>query len=114
MVTIASTIVSVSLLPELLQALNAYAKRERRSRSFVVAEAVRAHLARQDREAFREARDQTLREGLRLSPEGRVKLAEELWDELTDGQSLTRPWARTFDTFEAYERWRREGGERVA
>jgi hypothetical protein len=24
-----------------------------------------------------------------------------------------KPWVATFDTFDAYDRWRRQGGERV-
>src|SRR6266446_1594315 len=52
-----ATILSVSLTPDLRSVLDAEAKRQRRSRSFVVAEAIREYVARQDRDAFSAARD---------------------------------------------------------
>ncbi len=74
-----TTILSISLPEELRAALDAASARERRSRSFVVAEAVRAYLAHQERQAFDDARTRTLREGLALTPAARLRLAEELW-----------------------------------
>jgi len=109
-----TTILSVSLPADLRSTLDAEAKRQRRSRSFVVAEAVREYVARQDRDAFAEARDRTLREGLALPPAARVQLAEDLWQEFAGGRNSVKPWVATFDTFDAYDRWRRQGGERVA
>lgn len=103
-------ILSVSLPPDLRTALDAEAERQRRSRSFVVAEAVRAYLARPDRVAFDAARDRTLREGLALPPADRVRLAETLWRELARDHATVEPWSASFDTFEQYERWRRESG----
>ena len=105
--------VSVSLPADLWSALVAEAKRQRRSRSFVVAEALRDYIARQERSAFDEARVRTLREGLALTPAQRLQLAEELWQELTRGRNPARPWVATFRTFDEYERWRRQGAERV-
>ena len=109
-----TTILSVSLPADLRSTLDAEAKRQRRSRSFVVAEAVREYLARQGRAAFAEARERTLREGLALAPAARLKLAEDLWQELARGRKPGPPWTATFNTFEEYDRWRRQGGEWVA
>ena len=109
-----TTILSVSLPTDLRSTLDAEAKRQRRSRSFVVAEAVRDYVARKERDAFSEARERTLREGLALAPAARLQLAEELWQEFDRGRKPTKPWAATFNTFEDYEKWRRESRERVA
>jgi predicted transcriptional regulator len=109
-----TTILSVSVPADLRSALDAEAKRQRRSRSSVVAEAVRDYLARQDRDAFEQARRRTLREGLALTPAERLQLAEDLWQEFARGRKAAKPWAATFNTFDEYERWRRQGGERAA
>ena len=77
----------------------------------MVAEAVRDYLAGQDRTAFEEARKRTLSEGLALAPAARVQLAEDLWQEFARGCDTARPWTATFDTYDEYERWRREAGE---
>lgn len=103
-----ATILSVSLPAELRAKLDKIAKRLRRSRSFVVVEAVQEYLARRDHEAFEGARDRTLREGLALSPAERLKLSEELWEDLTRGRGPATPWTAAFDTFDQYEQWRRE------
>ncbi|HXQ29767.1 MAG TPA: ribbon-helix-helix protein, CopG family [Gemmatimonadales bacterium] len=108
-----TTILSVSLPDDLRLTLDAAAKRQRRSRSFVVAEAIRDYLTRHEQDAFAEARARTLREGLALSPAARVQLAEELWQELARGRRAAQPWTAAFDTFDEYERWRREGGQRA-
>ena len=104
---ILSTILSISLPAELRARLDATAKRLRRSRSFVVAEAIQEYLTRQARHSFDEARERTLREGLALSPSERLILSEELWEDLTRGRGPAKPWTAVFDTFEHYERWRR-------
>ena len=104
-----TTIVSISIPADLREELDAQAERQQRSRSFVVAEAVREYLSRCDRAAFEEARLHTLREGLALEPAARLRLADELWQEFARGSSDFRPWAATFRTFDEYERWRREG-----
>ena len=109
-----TTILSVSLPKNLRATLDAEAKRQRRSRSFVVAEAVRDYVARRQQDAFDAARERTLREGLALAPAARVQLAEQLWQEFARGREPTKPWTATFDTFEDHERWRRAGGERIA
>ena len=109
-----TTILSVSLPADLRSTLDAEAKRQRRSRSFVVAEAVRDYVARQQRDAFTEARTRTLREGLALAPAARLQLAEDLWQEFARGRKPGKPWTAAFNTFDEYERWRRQGAERVS
>ncbi len=104
-----TAIISVSIPDELRSALDAETERQRRSRSFVVAEAVREYLAQRERDGFEEARRRTLREGLSLTPVARLQLSEELWREFARGRETTTPWAVTFDTFDDYERWRRAG-----
>ena len=109
-----TTILSVSLPADLRTVLDAEAKRQRRSRSFIVAEAVRAYVARQERNAFDDARIRTLRESLALAPAARIQLAEDLWQEFARRRETTKPWTATFNTFDEYEKWRGQGGERVA
>ena len=105
-----ANILSISVPADLQTALDAEAKRQRRSRSFVVSEAVREYLIKQDRDAFTAARDRTLEEGLALAPADRIRLAESLWQELTGGVRPTKPWTATFNTFAEYEAWRSQGG----
>lgn len=80
-------IISISLPDELRRPLDEEAERQRRSRSFIVAEAVREYLGRRHDPEFDAARDRTLREALALSPADRVRLAEELWRELARWQA---------------------------
>lgn len=105
-----TVITSVSMPEELRAALDEEAERQRRSRSFVVAEAVREYLVRRERAAFDDARLETLREGLALTPGARLELAEELWLEFARGRPASEPWTATFETFGEYERWRSESG----
>lgn len=107
-----TTILSVSLPADLRSTLDAEAKRQRRSRSFVVSEAVRYYVAQQERDAFADARERTLREGLALAPAERIQLAEELWQEFARGRKPSQSWTASFNTFEEYENWRRHGGGR--
>lgn len=107
-----ATILSVSIPRSLRIRLDAEAKRQRRPRSFVVAEAVGEYLARRQDAAFDLARGRTLREGLALSPADRVQLAEDLWTDLTRGRRSAKPWTAVFETFDHYEQWRRGGGGR--
>lgn len=104
-----TTILSVSLPPDLRSTLDAEAKRQRRSRSFVVGEAVREYVARQERHAFTAARERTLRESLALTPAARLQLAEDLWQDLARGHKAAKPWTATFNTFAEYDTWRRQG-----
>lgn len=102
-------ILSISLPADLRARLDAEAERRQRSRSSLVAEAVRQYLSRPDGRGFDEARERTLREGLALSPAERLELSEELWRELARGREVTGPWTAAFETFEEYDRWRRSG-----
>jgi predicted transcriptional regulator len=105
-----TTILSVSLPAELKAKLDAEAKRLRRSRSFVVGEAIQEYVTRRQRDAFAGARERTLREGLSLSPTERLQLSEELWRDFARGHRPRKPWTIAFDTFDQYEIWRRQGG----
>lgn len=104
------TILSISLHAALRAALDTEAKRQRRSRSFIVGEAIREYVTHQERDAFTTARDRTLREGLALAPADRLRVAEELWHELAPGRTPAQAWTAAFDTFDQYDRWRRQGG----
>ncbi|HET9512514.1 MAG TPA: hypothetical protein VFO95_01195 [Gemmatimonadales bacterium] len=109
-----TVIVSFSLPEHICAALAAEAGRMRRSRSFIVAEAVTQYLAGRQKDAFDAARDQTLREGLALPPAERVRLAEELWQEFERGHPLARPWTASFETIDEYDHWRRTARQRPA
>jgi predicted transcriptional regulator len=103
-----SKIVSVSLPPETRDALDAEAKRQRRSRSWVVREAVAEYVAQRRDAAFAAAREHTRHADLSLTAEERVHLCDDLWRELTFGAETPRGDARSFDTFDQYHAWRRE------
>ena len=108
-----TVITSVSLPVRLRKRLDQEARRQRRPRSFVVAEALEAYLAQRGREAFAEGRERTLREALALSPAERVALAASLWRELGRGRGRLKPWTAGYTTFDEYQRWRRAGGTRA-
>ena len=101
-----ATILSVSVPAELRAELDAEAKRQRRSRSFVVSEAIREYVASRNREAFAAGRDQTLRDALALSPAERLREAEGLWQEFARTREPGKPWTASFNTFGEYEQWR--------
>ncbi|MEE9244673.1 MAG: ribbon-helix-helix protein, CopG family [Gemmatimonadota bacterium] len=104
-------IISVSLPADLLPSLDAEAQRQRRSRSFIVAEAVREYLAVRDRAAFEDARNRTLREGLALSPTERAALADELWRDMRPAPGrASGPYTRVFKTLDEYDGWKRRFG----
>ena len=108
-----TVITSVSLPAPLRKRLDREAKRKRRGRSFIVAEAIEEYLGRRERETFTEARERTLRDALALPPAQRLALSESLWRELSQGLGPATPWTAAFDTFDEYERWRRQGGARA-
>src|SRR2546421_11005113 len=93
-----ATILSVSVPVELRAALDAEAKRQRRSRSFVVSEAIRAYVASREREAFAAGRGETLREALALSPAARLRGAEEVWEGVARAARAGEPGAAAFNT----------------
>jgi predicted transcriptional regulator len=103
-------VISISAPPGLREALDAAAARQRRSRSYVVVEAIRAYLAAQEQDAFAAARLRTLRDGLAKTPAERVAVSESLWREFARGRPVGKPWLAGFDTHEAHQRWRRNGG----
>jgi predicted transcriptional regulator len=109
-----SIITTISLPPTHRKRLDREAARQRRSRSFVVGEAIARYLDQADSRGYAEAREQTLREALALPPIERVQLAEELWSELGRGSRRVEPWTASFDTFDEYEQWRRRGGPTTA
>ena len=100
-------ILSVSVPAGLRATLDAEAKRQRRSRSFVVSEAIREYVARRASEAFAAGRDRTLQDALALSPAERLREAEDLWREFARSHAVGKPWTASFDTFAEYEAWRR-------
>ena len=105
-----ATIISVSLPPDLPATLDAEAERQQRSRSFIVAEAVREYVTGRSRAAFEDARDRTLREGLALSPSERAALADQLWSEVRPSRPAARPRALVFETFDEYDAWKQRTG----
>ncbi len=105
-----SKIVSVSLSDDTRDALEAEAKRQKRSRSWIVREAVAEYVARQRDAAFDAARDRVLRDGLALSPAERVLAAEAIWNEFADRHPTTRGYSAGFATFAEYDAWKLLGG----
>ncbi len=103
-------ILSVSVPSDLHEELDAEAARQKRSRSFVVVEAVREYLVAKQRDAFAAGSLQTLRDGLSMAPAERVALSESLWSELARGWQASKPWVIGFDTHAEHQRWCREGG----
>jgi hypothetical protein len=45
-----------------------------------------------------------------LAPAERVRLAEELWQELAGYRPAGPPWVAGFDSFAEYDEWRRDSG----
>jgi predicted DNA-binding protein len=103
-------IVSVSLSDETRDALEAEAKRQQRSRSWIVREAVAEYVAKRRDDAFDRARDRVLLDGLAMSPAERALAAEAIWDEFAPRHAPTRAFTVGFATFDAYEQWKRLGG----
>ncbi|HEY7634337.1 MAG TPA: ribbon-helix-helix protein, CopG family [Gemmatimonadales bacterium] len=103
----ASSITTISLSPKLRKRLDREAARQRRSRSFIVAEAIEQYLEGREQDGFSKGRERTLREGLALSPAERVRVAEELWWDFARGRKPPKPWTAAFDTWDEYQDWRR-------
>lgn len=101
-----AVITSISLPPLLRRQLDDAARHLGRSRSQVVAEAVRAYLARHAEDPFAAARDRTLRDALRATLAERLRLSEELWQEFSHGRPRPAPFTAAFETLEEYEAWR--------
>lgn len=66
-------------------------------------------MTQDERAAFAAARDQTLLDGLALTPLERLQLAESLWWELVDTHPPRVPFTVAFASFDAYQQWQDEG-----
>lgn len=104
-------ILSVSLPDDLPAELDAEAKRRRRSRSYIVAEAVRKYLSDRRIEGFDHARDLTLLDGLALDHSARARDADALWEEAWPFAPATPPRARTLPNPEDLQQWRAAGSD---
>jgi hypothetical protein len=106
--------IAITLPPETLRAADELAAQHDRSRSWIVAEAIRQYAAAQrgappaDGVSARLGRSrlEQLRRDVALSPEARVLESEEL---VAIGGELPEPVSpRTFASFDAFLAWRRE------
>ena len=106
--------IAVTLPPETLRAADELAARKDRSRSWIVAEAIRQYaVACQESVPADDAlarlgpsRLEQLRRDAALSPESRVLESEEM---VAVGGPLALPESpRTFDSFDEFEVWRRQ------
>jgi predicted nucleotidyltransferase len=107
-------VISCSLPEELVPRLDLEAGRQRRSRSFVIAEAVRGYLAEQDRvrdAAFGRGRDLLLLDGLRLDPTHRALESEELFEEAVPFAYGTEPFTRVLADEAAIAAWKAGTGD---
>jgi len=106
-------IVSVSLPDDFLAALDREARRQRRSRSWIVSEAVRRYLESRVRPyaeagvSFERGRDLTLLEGLALDYTERAREAEALWNEAWQFAPTCEPFVRMLETEEGIADWKR-------
>lgn len=76
-------VVTVSLTEELRQSLANEAKVQKRSRSWIVREALTEYVAKRRDAQFAEARDHLFLDALKQTPAERVKEAESIWNEAT-------------------------------
>ncbi len=107
--------IAITLPPDTLRAADELAARHDRSRSWIVAEAIRQYAAAQrgappaDDDAstrLGRSRLEQLRRDVALSPEARVLESEDI---VTVGSVLAEPTSpRTFPSYDAFVTWRRE------
>lgn len=105
--------IAITLPPETLRAADELAARQDRSRSWIVAEAIRQYAAAQHASAAAEgaptnlgrARLEQLRRDLDLSPEARVRESEEVV--AVGGPQAERVSPRTFPSYADFLAWRR-------
>jgi len=108
-----ATILSVSVPPDLRAQLDREARRQRRSRSWIVTEAVRHYLEARPKPfaevgaSFQRGRDLTLLEGLALDYTERAREAERLWEEGWRFAPRREPYVRVFETIAELEAWQR-------
>lgn len=108
--------ISITLLPETLRAADELAARHDRSRSWIVAEAIRQYAAAQrgappsDDDATRVGRSrlEQLRRDVALSPEARVLESEGIVT--VDGEPGAPVPPRSFPSYDDFIAWRRERG----
>lgn len=106
------TILSVSIPDDLRPQLDREAKRQRRSRSWVVTEAVRRYLEGRPQPyvevgaSFERGRDLTLLEGLALDYTERAREAEQLWEEGWRLAPQRKPFVKVFETEERIAAWK--------
>lgn len=106
--------IAITLPPETLRAADKLAARHDRSRSWIVAEAMRQYAAAQEGASNADdastplgaSRLEQLRRDVALSPESRVLESEAL---VSVGDTPGKPLApRTFPSYDAFLAWRRE------
>lgn len=106
-----ATILSISVPATLRAQLDREARRQRRSRSWIVTEAVRRYLEARPKPfaevgaSFERGRDLTLLEGLALDYTERAREAERLWEEGWRFAPRREPYVRVFDTIPELEAW---------
>ncbi|MEO8478358.1 MAG: hypothetical protein ABI542_01900 [Gemmatimonadota bacterium] len=61
--------------------------------------------------AFAAARDQTLLDGLALSPAERLQLAESLWLDIAPTLPIRLPFTMSFTTLAQFYAWQDAGGD---
>lgn len=110
--------IAITLPPETLRDADELAARHDRSRSWIVAEAIRQYAAAQREELKADkgsarlgpSRLEQLRRDVALSPEARVLESEEL---VSFGDTLGNPVPpRSFPSYDAFLAWRRDGETR--
>ena len=101
--------VAITLPPGDLEAADRLAIEQDRSRSWIVAEALRQYVARADQlSSLGESRQAQVLRDLRLTAEARIRDAEEGAVQVVDadhGDSFEAPLR--FETYEAFAEWRR-------
>jgi predicted transcriptional regulator len=106
-------IVTISLPDDVRDALFAEAQSQKRSRSWIVREALTRYVADRRDAAFADARDHLLRQSLRQSPAERVLEGESIWNELALGRVPSPGIAISFETLDEYETWSKRSSTRA-
>jgi len=111
-------IISVSLPDNLVPALDREAKRQQRSRSWIVGEAVRRYLESRPAPyvevgaSFERGQDLTLLEGLAMDHTERAREAEALWNAAWPHAPTCEPFVRVLDAEEEIAAWK-AGADRL-
>ena len=105
-------VVAISFPDDLPKALDKEARRQRRSRSWIVTEAVRRYLDSRPKPyvdvgaSFERGTDLTLLEGLALDYTERAREAEHLWEEGWRFAPSREPFVRVFETEDEIATWK--------